>query len=51
MWNLKCATKELINEAETDSQTENRLVVAQGRWGGMVWEFEISRGKLLYMHN
>ena len=38
MWNLKYDTNELIYERETDSQTENRLVVAkregqQGRDG------------------
>ena len=37
----------LIYETETDSQTENRLVVAKGE-GGMDWEFRISRCKLLY---
>ena len=29
MWNLKYDTNELIYERETDSQTENRLVVAK----------------------
>ena len=33
MWNLKYDTNELT--CETDSQTENRLVVAKG--GGQVW--------------
>ena len=37
----------LIYETETDSQTENRLVVAKGE-GGMDCEFRISRCKLLY---
>ena len=31
-WNLKYDANELINETETDSQTENRLVVAKGWW-------------------
>ena len=29
-WNLKYDTNELIYETETDSQTENRLMVAKG---------------------
>ena len=29
MWNLKYDSNELIYETETDSQTENRLVVAK----------------------
>ena len=33
MWNLKYDTNELIYERETDSQTENRLVVAKGKRG------------------
>ena len=35
MWNLKYGTNELIYKTETDSQTENRLVVAkgEGQWG------------------
>ena len=40
-------TDEFIYETETDSQTENRLVVAEA--GGIDWEFGISRCKLLYM--
>ena len=40
-------TDEFIYETETDSQTENRLVVAEA--GGIDWEFGISRYKLLYM--
>ena len=49
MWNLKYGTNELIYETETDSQTENRLVVAKGEGGerGMDWEFRVSRCKLL----
>ena len=35
---------ELIFETETDSQTENRLVVARGG-GGMEWDLGISRCK------
>ena len=34
MWNLKYDTSELIYKTETDSQTQNRLVVAKGDWGG-----------------
>lgn len=30
MWNLNCDTIELIYEAETDSQTEDWLMVAKG---------------------
>ena len=33
IWNLKYDTNELIYETETDSQTENRLVVAKGGQG------------------
>ena len=29
MWNLKYGTNELIYKTETDSQTENRFVVAK----------------------
>ena len=43
MWNLKYETNELIYETETDSQTENRLMVAKGErgwgWEGLgVWD-------------
>ena len=31
MWTLKYDTNELIYERETDSDTENNLVVAKGR--------------------
>ena len=50
MWNLKYDTNELIYKIETDSQTKNRLVVAEGEGveGGMNWEFGISRCKLAY---
>ena len=41
MWNLKYVTNELIYETETDSDTENRLVVAKEegeKWDGLeVW--------------
>ena len=33
MWNLKYDTSELTCKRETDSQTENRLVVAKGEEG------------------
>ena len=51
MWNLKYDTNESIYQTEIDSQTiENRLVVSKARGeGGMAWESEISRYKLLYM--
>ena len=42
MCNLKYDTKELIYETETDSDIENRLLVAEGE-GGMDWDFRISR--------
>ena len=34
-----------------DSHTENRLVVAKGKWkrNGMDWEFEVSRCKPLHL--
>ena len=43
MWNLKYDTNEPIYEAETDSQTENRLVITKGegrrgREGLGVWD-------------
>ena len=37
MWNLKYGTNEPIRKTETDSQTENRLVVARGRDVGERW--------------
>ena len=41
----------LSTKPETDSQTENRLVVAEGVGGGgeTEWEFGISRCKLVYV--
>ena len=33
MWNLKSGTSDRIYEAETDSDIENRLVVARGCGG------------------
>ena len=33
MWNLKYGTSDCIYEAETDSDIENRLVVARGCGG------------------
>lgn len=50
MWRLKYDTDELFCETETDSQTADRLAVVK-RWagrGGMDWDFEVSRGKMLY---
>ena len=50
MWNLKYDTNELIYKIETESQTENRHVIAKaGGRGGMDLEFGISRCKLLYI--
>ena len=51
MWNLKYDSNELIYKIETDSQTENRLVVAkeEGSRGRKDWEFEISGCKLSYI--
>ena len=49
MWNLKYGTNEPIYETETDSDMENRLVVASG-WGEEKnWEFGNSRCKLLHV--
>ena len=49
MWNLKYDTNKLIYETETDSQKENRYVVAKQGGGGMEQEeFGVSRFKLLY---
>ena len=41
MWNLKYDTNELIYETATDSDMENRLVVATGEGAGRgrEWEF------------
>ena len=53
MWNLKYDTNELVYETETDSQTERTglwLPKGRGSGGGMDWEFEISRCKLLHLH-
>ena len=48
-WNLRYDTNKLIYKTETHSQTQNRLVVANGGGvGGKDWEFGISRCKLLY---
>ena len=52
MWDLKYDANAFIYEAETDSQTENRLSSPISRmWEGMDWEFGIGRGKLpLYIY-
>ena len=49
MQNLKYDTDELIYETETDSQTQGRdLWLPRGSgWGGIDWEFEVSRYKPL----
>ena len=52
MCNLKYDTNELIYETETDSQTYRTdlwLLRESVGGGGMDWEFEISRCKLLYI--
>ena len=52
MCNLKYDTSELIYETETDSQTYRAdlwLPRESVGGGGMDWEFEISRCKLLYI--
>ena len=36
-WNLKHGTNEAIYETETDSQTENRVLVAEGEEEGAGW--------------
>ena len=41
-------TKEGIYETETDSQTQNKLVVAKGETVGEGMEWKVSRFKLLY---
>ena len=40
-----------MDQKETDSQTENRFVVARGNGGdsGLDWEFGVSRCKLLHL--
>ena len=50
MWNLKYDTNEPIYKTETDSDIENRLVIANGEGGGggKDWECGISRCKLFY---
>ena len=48
MWNLKYGTKEPMYKTETDSQTENRLVVAKGEGEGWT-ELGVSGCKLLYL--
>ena len=45
MWNLKYDRNELISETDI----ENRFVVAKVRWVWVDWEFGISICKLLYM--
>ena len=47
----KYGTNELIYKTETDSDIENRLVVAKGVGAGrgMDWEFGVSRCKLLHL--
>ena len=43
MWNLKYDTNEPIYKTETDSQTENRLVVAKREGGGGIdWDLGLA---------
>ena len=56
MWNLKHGTNEPIYRTETDSQMENRLVVAKEDGGGSGWtgslgENEINREFIYRMDN
>ena len=37
MWILKYGTNEPVSKIETDSQAENRLVVAKGEGEGVEW--------------
>jgi len=50
-WNLKHGTNEPMYETKTDSDMENRLVVAKGTrgGGGMNWECAVSICQLLHM--
>ena len=45
MWSQKKGTQGLIYEADTDSQTENKLVATEGE--GMKWELGITIRTLL----
>ena len=45
MWILNCDTNEHIHKTETDSDIENRLVVAVGEWGGSGMDWEFGAGK------
>ena len=47
MWNLNYDTNTLIQETETDSQKQNRFVVAKAGGGGVEQESGVSRFKLL----
>ena len=51
MWNLKYDKNEPSYKTETDSDIENRLVVAMGERGGsrMDWDFGVSRCELLHL--
>ena len=53
MWNLKYGKNEPIYRTETDSQSKNRLVVANGERGrsGMDWEFGVQLLFLEWMDN
>ena len=51
VWNIKYGTNEPIYKTDTDSDRENRFVVAKEEWGdsGMDWEFGVSRCRLLHL--
>ena len=48
MWNLKYDTNKLIYEMETYSQSDLWFPKGRRDWCRTVWEFGISRHKLLY---
>ena len=49
MWNLKYGTREPVYRTETDSDMENRLVVAMEGRSGMGLEFGVHRRKLFHL--
>ena len=51
MWNLKHDTNELIYKTETGSQTQRTGLWLPGErgWGGLNWEFGVSRCQLIYI--
>ena len=51
MQNLKYSTNESFYKTETESQRENRLVIAkgEGKGSGTDWEVDVNRCKLLHL--